>query len=188
LSLSALIRDMIAEGATPQLILIAVEAIEARDAAAAEGRAKAAERKRRQRERDSHGTVTGQSEDIAETTPFPAPPNENNLTPPTHTPENKTRARKETPFPDDWEPILTPEAQQIVDGWPPGMFQRQLASFRDHAADKGRKSKDWQAAFRTWINKADEWKPKNGTANRTGSVDRRSSLARAIDEGIEFLG
>jgi len=258
LSLSALIRDMIAEGATPQLILIAVEAIEARDAAAADRRAMDAQRTRRYRqrgggqvdagtrqkilERDGFACLNCGSEEALEidhiiplaggghptdeenlqtlcrscnakkrdrirkadkrgkmrtnadihncpqNTPFPPPPNENNLTPPTHTPVNKTPARKETPFPDQWEPILTPAAKQIVDGWPPGMFERQLASFRDHAADKGRKSKDWQAAFRTWINKADERKPKNGTANRTSSIDRRSSLARAIDEGIEFLG
>lgn len=90
MSYSELIRSMIAEGATPQLILLAVEAVEARDNAAAEGREKAAERKRRQRakERDADVTVTGQSQDSAEPAPFPAPPNENNLTPPTHTPEN----------------------------------------------------------------------------------------------------
>lgn len=168
MSVAALIRDMIAEGATPQLILLAVEAVEARDNAASAERAKAAERKRRQRDRDRDMavTVTGQSQDIAESTPALSPPNDNNLTPPIPTPVNKTPARKETPFSDDWVPILTPAAQKTVDGWPPGMFERQLAAFRDHAADKGRKSKDWQAAFRTWIGKADEWKPKNGTSNR----------------------
>ena len=84
MSYSDLIRSMIAEGATPQLILLAVEAVEARDNAAEKGREKAAERKRRQRarERDAGVTVTGQSRDEGETTPFPAPPNENNLTPP----------------------------------------------------------------------------------------------------------
>jgi hypothetical protein len=156
------------------------------DAAIADRREK--DRNRQERKRSRENTDCHVTERDSNNGAFPAPPNENNLTPPTHTPVNKTPARKETPFPDQWEPILTPAAKQIVDGWPPGMFERQLASFRDHAADKGRKSKDWQAAFRTWINKADEWKPKNGTANRTGSVDRRSSLARAIDEGLGFLG
>ena len=99
MSVAALIRDMIAEGATPQLILLAVEAVEARDNAAAAERAKAADRKRRQRERDAGVTVTGQSQDIPDSTPFPAPPNENNLTPPTHTPVYISRARKDSDFP-----------------------------------------------------------------------------------------
>ena len=177
MSVAALIRDMIAEGATPQLILLAVEAVEARDNAAAAERAKTAERKRRQRdrERDMAVTVTGQSQDMEESTPSLSPPNDIYLTPPIPTPVNiLPRTRKETPFSDDWVPILTPAAQKTVDGWPPGMFERQGAAFRDHAADKGRKSKDWQAAFRTWIGKADEWKPKNGTANRASNQSGKS--------------
>lgn len=95
-------------------------------------------------------------------------------------------------MPTDWEPILTPAAQRTVDGWPPGMFQTELAKFHDHASDKGRTSKDWQAGFRTWIANAEKWSKPNGSQNiRNGSGnghDKRSSLARAIDEGIEFLG
>ena len=69
-------------GAPMDAILIAVRALEERDAEIDAKRAIERDRKRRQRQRDSHGTVTGQSQDIPDSTPFPAPPNENNLTPP----------------------------------------------------------------------------------------------------------
>lgn len=88
-----------------------------------------------------------------------------------------------------WRPFLTERAQQTVDGWPPGMFDDQLAAFLDHAADKGRTSKDWQAAFRTWITNANRWKPnernQNIRAGSNGGTDRRSGLARAIDRELE---
>jgi len=64
-------------------------------------------------------------------------------------------------IPDGWVPMLTGKSQAVVDAWPPGMLEAELDKFRDHAADKGRTSKDWQAAFRTWIKNADNWKPSN---------------------------
>lgn len=73
-------------------------------------------------------------------------------------PPHKTREAKaslvsrEAPLPADFVPVLTPAAQRVVDGWPPGLFEKQLERFRDHAATHGRLAKDWQAAFRTWIN------------------------------------
>lgn len=77
-------------------------------------------------------------------------------------------AKPETELPTDWAPCLTPAAQAVVEGWPPGMFQRQESAFRNHAADKGRTSKDWQAAFRKWIDNADQWKPKDDRSPNTG--------------------
>ncbi len=41
---------------------------------------------------------------------------------------------------------------------------------------------------RSWQGFKADWVKNNGTANRTSSTDRRSSLARAIDEGLGFLG
>jgi len=44
-------------------------------------------------------------------------------------------------------------------------------------------ARGWQSFKAEWIkDKA------NGNTNRNGSIDRRSSLARAIDEGLDFLG
>lgn len=85
MSIAALIRRMADAGATPEAIAIAVEAIEAEQGRASDKRAAAAARKARQRERDSHGTVTGQGGDShdAKSPPFaplplsPTPPNPN---------------------------------------------------------------------------------------------------------------
>jgi hypothetical protein len=68
-SIAALIRDMIAAGAPAEAIALAVEAIEARDNADRDRRAKTAARKAAQRARDAEDmsvTVTGQSQDSPE--------------------------------------------------------------------------------------------------------------------------
>lgn len=80
-------------------------------------------------------------------------------------------------LPDDWEPVLTPASQRKVDGWPPGKLESELEAFRNHASDKGRTSKDWQAAFRTWIGKADEWHRQRKSAGGNG-------VASALDKRI----
>lgn len=114
-------------------------------------------------------------------------------------PETQKRAEsRAVKLPADWTPMLTPAAQRIVDGWPPGKFDHEVARFRDHAADKGRTSKDWQAAFRTWITKSDEWMKQNGNRNsqaaggfaagNRGPVDNRNSFLRSLDESIGRSG
>lgn len=97
----------------------------------------------------------------------------------------KHAAKRATALPDDWRPILTPASQALVGDWPRGEFERQLTAFKDHAADKGRTSKDWQAAFRTWIGKANEWRMKNGSGNNSGQRSRgtppeHNPLVRAV--------
>ncbi|UXO93979.1 hypothetical protein Pan3_57 [Pseudanabaena phage Pan3] len=115
MSYADLIRNMAAAGAPIDAIVMAVEAIEARDNEAAAQRAKAAERKRRQRERerDDSVTVTGQSQDADGTDPLSPAPFLPPHTPPTnphpHTPEDiNTRTRKGPDFPrPDWcEPAV----------------------------------------------------------------------------------
>lgn len=44
-------------------------------------------------------------------------------------------------------------------------------------------SRGWQSFKADWVKEKI-----NGNSNRTGGSDRRSSLARAIDEGLDFLG
>lgn len=147
----------------------------------------AAERQRRCRENKkanvSHRDVTRD------------PPIDNNHTPSNSPSEAKASLApkgKATRLPADWQPEpLTGETEAMVSAWPVGMLERELSRFRDHwAAAAGRKAAklDWNAAFRNWLRNANDWTPRNGTTNRTGSVDRRSSLARAIDEGLGFLG
>ncbi len=97
------------------------------------------------------------------------------------------------PLPDGWEPVLTPAAQQIVDGWPPGMLDRERMAFEAHAATNDRVTKDWQAAFRTWIAKADRNRTeRNGNRSTTAGrgfasplrADRRDGLQLALDNEI----
>lgn len=104
MKVSELMQAMADAGAPMQAILIAVKALEERDAALEQKRAVERERKRRQRAKETDGTVTGQSRDShADVPSVPAlsrPPNENNSNPPTHThPDNNTRARKGADFP-----------------------------------------------------------------------------------------
>ena len=70
------------------------------------------------------------------------------------------KAKKAAQIPKKWEPApLTEEVEAIVARWPEGMLLRELARFKDHAASKGRLAKDWNAAWRNWIRKADDdWK------------------------------
>jgi len=123
------------------------------------------------------------------------PPIDNNHTPSNSPSEAKASLApkgKATRLPADWQPEpLTGETEAMVSAWPVGMLERELSKFRDYwAGASGRRAAkhDWNAAFRNWLRNANEWAPKNGTANRTSSTDRRSSLARAIDEGLGYLG
>ncbi len=112
------------------------------------------------------------------------PPNDNISNPPELSPDetivssspksaSKRKSTAGDALPADWQPILTDAAQRIVDGWPPGWLEARIAEFRDHATDKGRKSKDWQAAFRTWITKADEWQRQREQHDRTNRHHRQ---------------
>lgn len=85
-------------GAPMEAILIAVRALEERDAEVDAKRAVERDRKRRQRQRDSHGTVTGQSEDIT-ANPSPLCPPLDKETPPTPPKEINPPPISPQPFP-----------------------------------------------------------------------------------------
>lgn len=134
--------------------------------------------RRRAADRERKKKIRGNSADIPQT-PNDIYSNPDILSPEddksSSTPRTKrTRIGSGVLLPADWVPILTPAAQKIVDGWPPGWLDGQVAAFRDHATDKGRKSRDWQAAFRTWLGKADEWgRQKNGNRNDSNETGRK---------------
>ena len=122
------------------------------------------------------GPNTDQSHSVTPTSHTVLPKPSMNRPSPTETtslPEKRAKPKRtpksDRPIPEGWEPVLTQAAQRMVDQWPEGMFDRELQKFINHAADKGRKSKDWQAAFRTWLGNQDGWmKERNhGQANRT---------------------
>lgn len=209
----SILRAMQAAGASIDVIIAAVEADAALDHAKADDkRSKDAERQRQHRARNAVSrdvTVTGC--DIADSVtsdPLSLPPNENISNPPTHTPGTQTPAhvrggdfpRLDCAKPDVWRDFLknrrkknlpnteTAHRKLVRDltamaaqtGWPPGkVFEA--------CVEQG-----WGAIYET-----DEMKAaKNERSNQnirpigTGSnrQDRRSSLAIAIDEGLEWLG
>ena len=203
MKVSDLMQAMSDAGAPMAAILIAVRALEERECVIDQKRAVERDRKRLQRanERDSHGTVTGQSMDDTGTngaTPsLSRPPNENNSNPPTHThPDTQSRARKGTRLSPDWAPQPLPDdLAETVAVWKPGRLESELARFRDWAASapgqKGVKT-DWQATWRNWIRRKIEEGPQNdrSNTNRNGygqSPDRRSGLATAIDDGLAHI-
>lgn len=71
-------------------------------------------------------------------------------------PKTSKRRKPETPLPDDWQPtedhrIYAARYQLDVD--------REAERFRNHAAMKDRRVRDWNAAFRNWLDKAREFAP-----------------------------
>jgi len=132
------------------------------------------------------------SERISERNAPPPPPTEEE---PNGSPSERDAHERDQPrttgskgcrMPDGWRPELTERSQAIVDRWPAGMLEREVAKFCDHAADKGRTSKNWQAAFRKWVDNADQWRnhdAERGSANR-GGPSRSSPGATGGDRGL----
>ena len=197
----AIFRAMVENGATPEMLLAVVEAAAAVDEQRKE-RKRAGNAARQKRFRERHAGDDNDSNALQPVTERD-PPNDNISNPPV-IPQDETivsstpkpvRGRKSAgmvPLPDGWEPVLTDAAQEIVNRWPPGWLAARVAEFRDHATDKGRRSKDWQAAFRTWITKADTWQTqenRNGTRTRQPAVQQAAHGLRGPrpDPAIDLL-
>lgn len=65
--------------------------------------------------------------------------------------------RRATQLPDGWRPDDVTNAT-LAKQYPDIDLDRELAQFTDHARSKGRTAKDWTAAWRMWVRKADEWR------------------------------
>lgn len=137
-------------------------------------RRRAADRERKRNLRNVCGKSADAPNDIYSNPETITPEQDKSCSTPQRKSSHKRKSNDGDPVPDDWQPILTPAAQKIVDGWPPGWLDTRLAEFRDHASDKRRRSNDWQAAFRTWLSKADEWgRQKNGKDRKNGAQTDR---------------
>ena len=182
---------LLAAGATAEMIVAAVKADAAQEEnKILERRAKDAERQRKSRA-SRNVTVTpcdrrDAPNDIYSNPDTDISPKDDKSSLPPKPKARRVSAHGE-PLPAGWEPVLTPAAQRVVDGWPPGWLSTRLAEFRDHASDKGRRSKDWQAAFRKWLTNADEWgRQKNG---RDGfQQGGEQGLGRTARAAIEVFG
>ena len=81
-------------------------------------------------------------------TPAPSRPD------PTRTPKGVPRDRADAPIPSDWQP--TPEHGERASS--SGLdLDREAAKFRAHADEKGRRAKNWNAAFTRWLINAAEY-------------------------------
>ena len=72
-------------------------------------------------------------------------------------------------IPDDFLPDLEFAESK---GWPREKAISEAQRFRDHALAKGRKARDWPAAWRNWVTSPFQQKPQeaNGHGRRHGSV------------------
>lgn len=105
-------------------------------------------------------------------------------------------SKKQNPssIPDDWKPLEFGSKSQccaIVASWSDDEMQSHIEHFTAHHRARGTKFKDWQGAWSTWVLNSDKFGRKaNGNGNRKAngkSIDGRSSLARAIDEGLDWI-
>lgn len=179
MSIATLIRRMGELGATPEMIALAVDEIEASRQSLEARRTADRDRKRAQRERQKSADVTGQSQDSHNVVPLrvsldketsPRPPKEINPIPCVR----ETRARGWHRLPEGWEPRQLPgPVQAKVDLWPPGALDDELAAFRRWAANaedkngKGRKL-DWDQAWRNWIGRRHDERHSRTAANANG--------------------
>ena len=166
MSIANLIRRLGELGATPEMIAIAVDEIEADRQCLEARRAADRERKREQREREKEArksaNVTGHgalchSERVSldKETP-PTPPKE--IKPFPHT--QGARGKVKHPLPANWMPApLKPdgEAGRIAAAWQPGRIERELSKFKDHALQNRRLCACWDAAWRNWIKRAGDF-------------------------------
>lgn len=95
-------------------------------------------------------------------------------------------------------------ASQMLDGWHPGENAWQTAidrigqpravgelqKFKNHAADKGRVSKSWDAAWRNWVDRALDYSGGTGTKGnpngRRTVHDAAKDLTRTLERLAEF--
>lgn len=91
--------------------------------------------------------------------------------------------KQQSSIPADFDPVLTPSAQEDADFLGAERTAQELRKFRDHYTANGKRMKDWQAAFRTWLNNAAQWtRERNGTGttDRHQSRDQQSGFRRDL--------
>lgn len=205
MTIAELIRGMAAAGAPPEAIALAVEAIEAKDAALEARRASDRERKRRQRSgqsRDSHVTVTGQSEDKStharaeyNTTRAHAvipvgisndiPPIINPLlVPPSPetAPRKASRAKPKTQIDEKQRPTDADCKHAQSAGLSAAELATEWRRFRDYHRAKGSLMADWSAAWRTWVGNRDRF-----AQPRAGPPRERGGFATMLMQSIEAI-
>ena len=183
MSLADTVRRLVEAGASPEVIAIAVEAIE--QAGQKKPRSSSAERQARYRARlssdaetvtsDVTRDVTGDAQcDATRDTPLPLPPSPQTPQPPTPSreyntplpPEGRSRRKPSKPIPDGFptgEDIAEQQAKARAAGANLDV-SAQAERFRNHAQQNDRRCADWRAAWRNWVASAIERAPKTAMA------------------------
>ncbi len=81
------------------------------------------------------------------------------------------------PLPLGWRPGDEGRAYAEQRGLTGDNYDRELTAFRNHCADKGRRSCDWHAAWCGWVDKT---RLSNG-GHRPSRGDRARQLARQVE-------
>ena len=86
-------------------------------------------------------------------------------------------------LPDGWTPARTPGNLGMEAGHDPAWLERELDRFRDHWAAqpgaKGRKA-DWDATWRNWLRKADDYGPLRPRSSTRGGPDWDRLMVQAV--------
>lgn len=181
MSIADTVRRLVEAGATPEVIAIAVEAIE--QAGQKKPRTSGAERQARYEERKRQKTSESVSSDVrsdacSDVRDEQASPS---LSPSPQTPQPHTHPRVDnTPLPPEGRQRRKP-ARAIPAGFPAAEdiaeqqakaraaganldVAAQAERFRNHAEQNDRRCADWRAAWRNWIHSAIERAPKSAVA------------------------
>ena len=158
----AILRAMAASGATVDVVIAAVEAAQARQhEKLVMRRSQDAKRQKRHRIRNAESRgVTRTDRD----TPSPmVSPNTPSLTLPPSYSKPKKVSRMAVEIPSDFSPDISFAESK---GWTRERAQSEAHRFADHALSKGRKCKDWPAAWRNWVTSPYQPGKVNGHAGR----------------------
>lgn len=82
--------------------------------------------------------------------------------------QKSQRRRPETAIPGGFAPdqsLLEMASKEL--GFDSSRISSELAKFIDHATEKDRRARDWQAAFRRWLRNASEWQKHSGSPVNT---------------------
>ena len=99
--------------------------------------------------------------------------------------ENRIEKKQPRELTREWEPN---DKHQTLASELRLEIERQVEDFRDHAAAKGRKLLDWDAAFRMWLRKSKDWERPTGPSfgNEDDRDAQRRVEARARDSKHEL--
>lgn len=90
------------------------------------------------------------------------------------------RRRPETPLPDDWKPTDDHRRQSAELGLD---VRRAAQRFRDHAQANDRRQRDWNAAFRLWLDREVDYGGTSASSGKPlpdGTVDADAILGRDV--------